>query len=170
MPCACPSDTMIWIAMASSAHHAPYRRFVRTQRIQSNVQAKGINFQARKYILSRRGIADVNGAQRRSSDSATSRVPSDPLAIASGWRCRRGVNHPEVPHPQVFAKHSRLVRAKSQLARMWFHAVDRSLIPDAAKRCSRSAAATARIVLPGVGADAPNTLITRSPRPISGVP
>ena len=41
---ACPNETMIWIAMASSAHHAPCCRLVRIQRIQSNVHAKGINF------------------------------------------------------------------------------------------------------------------------------
>jgi len=66
MRCACPNDTMIWIAMASSAHHDPRRKFVRTQRIQSNVQAKDMSFGPGNYILSRRGIACVNGAQHPS--------------------------------------------------------------------------------------------------------
>ncbi len=40
MRCACPNDAMIWIAMASSAHHDPNRRLVRTQRIQCHARAK----------------------------------------------------------------------------------------------------------------------------------
>src|SRR5258708_21487285 len=44
MPCACPNDTMIWIAMASSAHHAPDRRFVRTQRISVEHSSQGHYF------------------------------------------------------------------------------------------------------------------------------
>jgi len=43
MRCACPNDTMICIAMASNAHHAPCRRFVRIQRIQPNIQAESFN-------------------------------------------------------------------------------------------------------------------------------
>src|SRR5215468_11057523 len=66
MRCACPNDTIIWMAMASSAHHDPRRRFVRTQRIQSDVQAKDMSFGPGNYILSRRGIACVNGAQHPS--------------------------------------------------------------------------------------------------------
>jgi hypothetical protein len=55
MRCACPNDTVIWIAMASSAHHAPYRRFVRTQRIQSNIKPRALISGPEVYTVAPRG-------------------------------------------------------------------------------------------------------------------
>jgi hypothetical protein len=96
---------MIWIAMASSAHHAPDRRFVRTQRISVEHSSQGHLFRARKYTLSRRKVAYVNCAERRLSDSAAIRVPSDPcwrvvLGALTGVAAGGGVHRGEVRIPR----------------------------------------------------------------------
>jgi hypothetical protein len=62
-------------------------------------------FRARKHTLSRRGVAYVNCAQRRPSDNATIRVPSDPNAGSrqeglTGVAAGGGVNRGDVRIPQ----------------------------------------------------------------------
>ena len=153
--------------MASNAHHAPDRRFVRTQRIQSNVQAKGLNFRpgsihcraarSRMSIAHNadQAIALPSGYRQPQCWQSSELLLPPPLwgRVGAGGRAvghccatspdphprpspqgggeefaapsrlnlphRRsrpqGVHHAEVPSPQVFAKHSRLVRARSQL-------------------------------------------------------
>src|SRR5215470_6459506 len=106
MPCACPSDTMIWIAMASNAHDAPDRRFVRTQRIQSNVQPGAPISGPEVYTVALRGREcqlRTMPTERYGYHPGTVRTPPP------GSRPRMAL--PGVPDAQVFAKHSRLVRA-----------------------------------------------------------
>lgn len=69
MRCECPNEKTIWIAMASTAHHDPNRRLVRTQRIQLHAHATSVteakspkrSVDLKPLVLWRSGIGGVNG-------------------------------------------------------------------------------------------------------------
>jgi hypothetical protein len=57
-PCMCPNDNVNWIASAKIAHHAPYRIFVRNQRMWN--QCRGLKIARPQHGISRHGSVNVN--------------------------------------------------------------------------------------------------------------